>query len=144
MKHIVLISCVSQKQETRGNPIPARDLYISPLFKKTLKYAEGLNPDHIYILSAKYHLLPLDKKVKEYEKTLNNMPAKERKQWAEEVLKNIKANGHDLENDEFILLAGENYCKYLLGEKGIKNGRQVYKEKGLKGIGYILQFLSSN
>lgn len=144
MKTIVLISCVSQKQKTNGFLIPAEDLYISPLFKKTLKYAEGLNPDHIYILSAKYHLLPLDKKVETYAKTLNDMPAKERKQWAKMVLKNLEDNGHDLEHDEFIILAGERYCKYLLGEKGIKNGRQVYKENGLKGIGYILQFLSSN
>lgn len=144
MKTIVLISCVSQKQETNGSPILAKDLYISPLFKKALKYAEVLSPDCIYILSAEHHLLPLDKKVERYEKTLNNMSTKEKKQWAEEVLKSIEASGHDLEKDEFILLAGENYCKYLLGEKGIKKGRQIYKEKGLKGIGYILQFLSSN
>lgn len=144
MKTIVLISCVSQKQKTNGILIPAKDLYISSLFKKALKYAEGLNPDHIYILSAKHHLLPLEKEIEKYELTLNKMPAAECKQWAEEVLNSLEANGHDLENDEFILLAGERYCKYLLGEKRIKKGTQVYKENGLKGIGYILQFLSSN
>ena len=143
MKKIVLVSCVSQKKETCGKPVPAKDLYISSLFKKALEYAYSLSPDHIYILSAEHHLLPLDKEVEKYNKTLNKMSVRERKQWAEKVLKALKDNGHDLENDKFILLAGNNYCQYLLGENGIKHGIQVYKKAGLKGIGYILQYLSS-
>lgn len=141
MKTIVLISCVSQKQKTHGVPIPAKDLYISALFKKALEYARKLVPDHIYVLSAEYHLLPLDQKVECYEKTLNKMSAKECQQWAEHVLEDLKHNGHDLEHDRFIFLAGDKYCKYLIGR--IKNATQVYKEHNLKGIGYILQFLSS-
>ena len=144
MKTIALISCVSQKKETYGTPIPAKELYISALFEKALKYAQSLNPDYIYILSAKHHLLPLEKEIEKYELTLNKMPAAECKQWAEKVLKDLEDNGHDLKHDEFILFAGERYCKYLLSENGIKKGIQLYKEKGLKGIGYILQFLSSN
>ena len=54
----------------------------------------------------------------------------------------LKSKGCDLEQDEFILLAGDKYCKYILGEHGIKRGRQVYKENELKGIGHILRFLS--
>jgi len=49
MKRIVLISCVSQKRSCRSK---AKDLYISALFKKNLAYAQRLNPDAIYILSA--------------------------------------------------------------------------------------------
>lgn len=144
MAKIVLISCVSKKTETQGVPVEAKNLYISSLFKKALKYAEMLEPDRIYILSAKHYLLPLDKKIEKYEKTLNNMSADECKQWGKVVLDNLKENGHDLENDDFILLAGNNYCKYILGDHGIKRSSQVYKENGLKGIGYILQFLTQS
>ncbi|MBE6292648.1 MAG: hypothetical protein E7091_09605 [Bacteroidales bacterium] len=142
MKTIVLISCVSKKKETNGVLIPAKDLYISTLFRKALVYAESLSPDYIYILSAEHHLLPLDKKVKKYDKTLNKMSVEECKQWAQKVLTELKAKGHDLVNDEFTLLAGDKYCKYILGENGIKKGHQVYKENNLKGIGYILRFLT--
>lgn len=143
MKHIVLISCVSKKQETKNSgPIPAKDLYISPLFKKALEYATTLSPDYIYILSAEHHLLPLDKEVEKYDKTLNKMSAEECKQWSQEVLTELKAKGHDLEKDKFTFLAGDKYCKYILRENSIKNVHQVYKENGLKGIGYILRFLT--
>ncbi len=54
MKQIVLISCVSKKLNAKSK---AKDLYISPLFKKNLKYATSLNPDETFILSAKYGLV---------------------------------------------------------------------------------------
>ena len=142
MAKIVLISCASQKKETKGVPVEAKELYTSTLFKKALKYAENLGHDYLYILSAKHHLLPLDKKVNTYDKTLNKMSAEECIQWGRIVLNNLKTKGHDIEHDEFILLAGEKYCRYILGEHGIKRGRQVYKENGLKGIDHILRFLS--
>ena len=70
MALIVLISCVSKKQ---NHSTPAQNLYISPLFKMSLKYAEKLKPDKIFILSAKYHLLPLDKEIEPYDVTLTNL-----------------------------------------------------------------------
>ena len=57
MVKTVLISCVSKKLDHSAK---ARDMYISPLFKLSLKYAQKLNPDKIFILSAKYHLLPIE------------------------------------------------------------------------------------
>lgn len=60
MKKIVLISCVSQKRSHRSK---AKDLYISALFKKNLAYARRLNPDAIYILSAKYGLVDLETEI---------------------------------------------------------------------------------
>jgi len=86
MKKIVLISCVSQKLSEKAR---AEDLYTSTLFKLNLQFAKKLNPDKIYILSAKYGLLDLNKKIDPYHVTLNNMPAKERKSWAEGVLKQL-------------------------------------------------------
>ena len=68
MKTIVLISCSAQKAKEKSK---AEDLYISPLFKKSLVYAKTLTTtDNIYILSAKHHLLPLDKVIAPYDVSL--------------------------------------------------------------------------
>jgi cytoplasmic iron level regulating protein YaaA (DUF328/UPF0246 family) len=109
MKKIVLISCVSKKLATTSE---AADLYISPLFRKNLKYAMSLKPDKIFILSAKYGLVSLNKKIEPYDKTLNRMNAKEIKEWADSVLYQLK-DVTNLEEDEFIFLAGNNYRKFL-------------------------------
>ncbi|MBI9071379.1 MAG: hypothetical protein JEY94_07255 [Melioribacteraceae bacterium] len=133
MKQIVLISCVSKKLENKSK---AKDLYISPLFKKNLEYALSLNPDHIFILSAKYGLTGLNKEVEPYDKTLNKMSSIEIKDWAKSTLNQLREITN-LENDEFIFLAGNNYRKYLLPE--IKNYKVPMK--GLP-IGKQLQWLT--
>lgn len=109
-KRIVLISCVSQKLPHRAK---AKDLYISTLFKLNLRYAEKLNPDGVYILSAKYGLLNLEQEIDPYEQTLNNMRANEVKRWANQVIEQIKKICV-IEETEFVFLAGEKYRKYLL------------------------------
>lgn len=116
-KVIVLVSCVSKKADT---PQKAKDLYISDLFKKSLAYACSLEPDGIFILSALHHLLPLDEVVAPYNKTLNTMRVAERRQWAATVLKQLKER-FDLEHDRFVILAGKNYYRNLVGENGIIN-----------------------
>ena len=90
---------------TKFRKAQAKDMYISNLFKYSLKYAQKSNPDKIFILSAKYHLLYLDREIEPYNVTLNKMPVKERKLWAEEIIRELSENA-DLENDKFIILAG--------------------------------------
>ena len=133
MKKIVLISCASKKLDHKAK---AQDLYISPLFKKNLQYTHSLKPDKIFILSAKYGLLRLDDLVEPYNKTLNEMSVDETKKWADSVLKQLKKVA-DLEKDEFIFLAGNNYRKFLVPH--IKNYQVPLK--GL-GIGKQLQWLT--
>ena len=132
MQRIVLLSCVSKKLDTKSR---ARDLYISPLFRYALKYAESLDTDKIFILSAKYGLVGLDEEIEPYELTLNGMKSIEKKVWADNVLKQL-ASESDLDNDEFVFLAGENYRKYLVLH--IKNYNVPMQ--GL-GIGKQLKFL---
>jgi len=129
---IVLISCVSKKLNHKAQ---AKELYISSLFKLNMKYAQSLNPDKIFILSAKYGLLSLEEEIEPYNETLNEKTDGEIKEWSEKVLKQL-AKEADLENDEIIFLAGEKYRKYLVPQ--IKN----YKipMEGL-GIGKQLEFL---
>lgn len=137
-KQIVLISCVSKKQSQK---CMAKDLYISSLFKKSWAYANKLNPDAIYILSAEHRLLHPEKPIEPYEHTLNKCKVAERKTWAEEVLKQMKAEGLDIENDKFIILAGKKYYQYLIDNKnGIKNYTLPLQGKG--GIGCILKYLT--
>lgn len=110
MAKIILISCVKSKLSTKAK---ARHLYTSDLFKKSLAYAEMQHPDKIFILSAKYGLLRLNRRIEPYEKTLNNMYMAERKTWAAGVLKQLE-RVTDLKRDEFIILAGEKYRQYLV------------------------------
>lgn len=136
---VVLIACCKTKASGR---MAAKDLYQGALFKKSLSYAQSMNPDRIYILSAEHHLLPLDKEIGYYQNTLNDKSAQEKKEWAEIVLEQMKKEGLDLQNDEFIVLAGDNYCKYLKDSlsdfsrplEGLRYGEQVQKLKQLLGI----------
>lgn len=107
---VILISCVKKKLNHRAK---AKDLYVSSLFKKEFEYAKLLNPDKIFILSAKYGLLELDEEIEPYEKTLNKMSSNEIKEWANSVLNQLKKVS-DLDNDEFIFFAGNNYRKFLV------------------------------
>jgi hypothetical protein len=128
-KKIVLLSCVATKLPQAA---PARELYNSPLFKKSLAYAESLDPDDIVILSAKYYVVPLSKVIQPYDKTLLNMPSDEIQEWAVQVLK-ILADKYDLEKDNFIILAGDKYRKYITPQithwsaplKGLRIGQQL-------------------
>ena len=135
MAKIILISCSSKKIPYRTK---AKDIYSSPLFKLNLKYAESLNPDKIFILSAKYGLLDLNQEIKPYNTTWNKMKDDEIKLWANKVLENLSRETN-LKHDEFIFLAGEKYRKYLVP----KINNYKIPLQGL-GIGKQLKFLKEN
>lgn len=138
MGKIVLVSCVKKKRQRVK--CKAKDLYISPLFKKSWEYANALGADKIYILSAKYYLLDPDTKIVAYNETLIGKPVAYRKKWAQQILSQLKARGHDLENDEFIFLAGKIYYEHLLPQ--IKNYITPFHDSCCHGIGDILRFLT--
>lgn len=133
MEKIVLISCASKK---RNDACKARELYQSTLFKLSLAYAETLNADHIFILSALHGVVDLDSIIKPYNVTLNNMSENDKKNWAQNVKIQLKDKGIDFEQDQIIFLAGNNYRKYLICE--FKNSKVPMK--GLR-IGEQLSFL---
>lgn len=127
-RRVVLISCAKSKL---NHPAKARDLYISPQFQKSFTYANILKPDAIFILSAKYGLVEPDQVISPYEKTLKNLSA-EKRAWAGSVLTSLRQHS-DLKSDLFIILAGQDYRKYLLPElryftiplEGLSQGRQL-------------------
>jgi hypothetical protein len=132
---IILISCVSQKLSQRAK---AKNLYTSTLFKLNRKYAEKLNPDKIFVLSAKYGLLDMEQKIEPYEQTLNSMPVKEVKLWASHVIDQLKEIG-SLNKMEITFLAGKKYRKFLTPHlsnytiplQGLRIGEQLQKLKRL-------------
>ncbi len=132
MSRIILISCVSMKLNKKAK---ACDLYISPLFKMNLAYAQSLKPKKIFILSAKYGLVNLDEVILPYNLTLNTMKVREVKIWAEKVSEQMKGK-IDFKKDEIIFLAGERYRKFLMPYFA----KIEVPMKGL-GIGKQLQFL---
>ncbi|WP_157464888.1 DUF6884 domain-containing protein [Capnocytophaga sp. oral taxon 336] len=134
MRTIVLISCASQKEDSK---MEAEKIYKSTLFKKSLAYAKKLKPDAIYILSALHHLLPLDRVTAPYNLTLNTMSKKERTEWGKKVVEQLKQVAN-LEKDTFVVLAGENYLTPI-------QSHLKHLELPLKGmkIGERLQFLTN-
>lgn len=137
MKRIVLISCVSRKGKTRAK---AKDLYKGPLFTNSLAYGQSLNPDKIFILSAHYHLLELEREIEPYDVTLSYIsPDKKKKKpnlkvlskaearlWGQKVLEQLSKES-DLKKDTFIILAGQSYIE------PIRNGL-IFIEEPLKGL----------
>jgi hypothetical protein len=109
MAKIVLLSCTKSKLDHRA---PAQELYsASPMFRKTLEYGKSLQPDKMFILSAKHHLVPLNKELDPYDKTLKEMPKDEKEKWGEETVKQMKSYGLNLNKDKFIFLTGSEYLK---------------------------------
>ena len=143
MKKIILISCVSKKSSERSK---AWDLYISPLFKKNLSYAQKLQPDHIFILSANYGLVELEQEIDPYNLTLNTMTAREVKRWADHILQQLSEYS-DFQRDLFIFLAGAKYRKYLVPHlthveipfEGLPIGKQLQRLSKFEGNNHAKQ-----
>jgi hypothetical protein len=128
---VVLLQCVKEKRPPPCT-VPAEQMYTSVLFKKMMEYAHKLSPRVIFILSAKYGLLPLDTMIEPYNETLNEMPKAEREKWATKVLDSLRRSV-DLENDHIVVLAGKRYREGLISDirnfsipmEGLSIGRQL-------------------
>lgn len=138
MSKIVLLSCTKSKLE---EPAKACDLYSpSPMFQKTLAYGESLRPDKMFILSAKHHLVPMDKKLAPYELTLKTMGKDEKDKWGEIVIQQMEKSGINIQKDKFIFLTGSEYMKPLLDYIPEKN---IETPMDGKRMGERLQWLNS-
>lgn len=139
MAKIVLISCVKKKLIGAKN-VTAKDLYISPLFKKAWAYANQLDADKIFILSAKHGLLNPETKIDDYDISLVKAKVSERKDWTVKVIDQMKQEGIRIKDDKFVILAGKNYYEFLQKELNPDNCTFPYANKGR--IGHILRFLT--
>ena len=104
---LYLVSCVKTKRDTRA---PAKDLYVSPWFRKARAFVEGTG-DPWRILSAEYGLIHPDEEVRPYERTLKTMRVTERRAWAERVLAGIESCVEGV--DTVVFFAGQRYREFL-------------------------------
>jgi len=110
MTKVALLSCTSSKKSFKCE---ARELYSeSPRFRRSFMYAK-LVADKVYILSAKHGLVAEDTMIEPYNETIKEKGVQERRIWAESIIHNLKEVS-DLEQDEYIIIAGEAYNQYLL------------------------------
>lgn len=128
-KTLVLVACCGPK--LKGEQI-AMDLYQSDLFKKSRAYAER-EGDEWAILSAKHGLIMPDEFVKDYDVTLNEMPAEKRREWCDMVREQLMP----WKSERIILLAGNRYCEWINDEwmterpmEGLGIGQQLAWLKG--------------
>ena len=113
MKKICLISCVKGKNDVASE---ACDLYKSTLFSAHVDWAykvRSFKKEDCRILSAEHGLIPMDKYIAPYEKTLNNMSSVEKAKWARKVFQELQ-DEFDMSNTEFVILAGKNYYENLI------------------------------
>jgi hypothetical protein len=118
---IGLVSCGKKKLDHRA---PARDLYVSPLFRKALAYCLA-HYDRVYILSAKYGLLNLDEPVRPYDDTLSQMTRGQRERWSWLVFIQL---WHELKGKgpvSFFFHAGELYSEGLIRKIGFNCHRPL-------------------
>lgn len=132
MVKIALIGCTARKQDYTCSAI---EMYTkSSYFNLKLDYCKKINVDKIFILSAKYGLLDSDTVIEPYNIHLKSTSKQYKLNWSKNVLNDLKEKT-DLINDEFIILAGNDYMKYLV--EHIPNSYNPVK--GL-GIGQQMKF----
>lgn len=108
MDKVVLVACGGKKRESACKVL---DLYMGPYFSKCMQYAQTMDCP-VHIISAEHHLLDLDRVIAPYDKTMNKMPRKEQKEWAEQVERELRQR-YDVDSTVFVILGGRNYWKDL-------------------------------
>lgn len=114
---VYLVSCVSQKRE---EACPARDLYVSELFRRSRGVAEASGCPW-FILSAEHGLVAPDQEIAPYERTLNRMRRADRRAWGERVAAQLAEAVPSL--SRVVFLAGERYREFLalhLARRGVE------------------------
>ena len=104
---VVLVACAASKLD---HPTPARDLYISTLFRASRAYAEAISKPNgaWFILSAKHGLLEPETVLAPYNQTLRDMSRSERERWGVGVAAALQART-DPTRDALVFLAGMMY-----------------------------------
>ena len=114
---VALIACCKRKLETTV-PVAAETLYCGQLFQAQLAYARKalkLPDERIYVLSARYTLVPIQEEILPYEATLANRGVKQRVAWGSCVVSMLRRNEcHYPYNTQFAMMAGRLYQEGLV------------------------------
>lgn len=104
---LFLVSCVKTKG---SSPAKAKDLYASAWFTNARARVEGTGCAW-RILSARYGLVDPEEEISPYEQALNNMGVAVRRNWAEQVLKDLTPCLEGI--DTVVFFAGKKYREHL-------------------------------
>jgi DGQHR domain-containing protein len=118
-----LVGCGKAKL---GHAAPAAELYCSPLFRMASRYC-SLTCDAWFVLSARHGLLEPGRLVEPYDVALSDMPSRQRRQWAERVVGQLRQRGLLAPGHRFLLHAGADYAEPLAG--------LIDAEQPLRGLG---------
>ena len=113
---LLLVACVKEK---RPVPAAARDLYLSPLFRKERAYAERSGLPW-FILSAEHGLVAPDEWLAPYERYLPDTPAAFRQAWGTWVVERLDLLAGPLRAQIIEIHAGSAYIDPLRGHLATK------------------------
>lgn len=119
---LLLIGCVKEKLAV---PAAARDLYVSPLFKREREYAERAGLPW-FILSAEHGLVVPDEWHSPYERYLPDAPPSFRRAWGVWVVERLELLTGSLDGRTIEVHAGTTYVDALRGPLSGK-GASVYE-----------------
>lgn len=136
---LVLVSCVKSK---RPSPAPAKDLYVSPLFRGERTYAESTGAPW-FILSAEYGLLGPDDLVAPYERYLPDESPSYRRQWGERVLIQLRERFGDIDGRVIEIHAGSVYVGAIADQLRSEGAIVVDRLKG-KTLGQRLAWYADS
>ena len=131
MAKIALIGCTSSKKDMACKAV---DMFSpSAYFNLRLEYCKKNNYDKIFILSSKCGLLDLNEIIEPYDFSLQAAPKEYKKEWSDKVLNDLKEKT-DIQDDEYILLAGDAYTKNIKKSlkhtynpvEGLRIGKQLH------------------
>lgn len=109
MKTIGIVACCKTK---RASTQAARDLYCSPLFRKSVAYLRRFwcpTDNDWFILSAEHGLVASSQMIQPYDKTLHALTGSERKAWSLRVLMQFKRREWLPNTHRFVVMAGSLY-----------------------------------
>jgi hypothetical protein len=111
--------------------LPAKDLYLSPLFKGRRRFVE-ISCDEWWILSALHGLVNPDRRLEPYDVALMNSSRLEKQRWSKDVLASIDVEVQAHKGDKFELHAGADYRRFGL-EDGLRE-RGFFIENPTRGL----------
>ncbi|MDM5315496.1 hypothetical protein QUF49_05770 [Fictibacillus sp. b24] len=85
------IGLLATARKKASNPSAAIDLYISPLFVKSVQYAQQ-HYDDFYFFSAKEGLLTKDQYIEPYNVSIKNFSTSKKREWAHKVIQDLEKN----------------------------------------------------
>ncbi|MCL8024895.1 DUF6884 domain-containing protein [Nocardioides bruguierae] len=126
-RRLILVSCAKTKAES---PSAARDLYVSPRFRKARAYAEAADVPW-FILSAEHGLVGPQEWLAPYERYLPDTPAAYRAAWGAWVAARLELLAGPLRGTSVEIHAGEAYVQPLTAPL---HQRGAVIERPLRGL----------